>query len=119
MHAPPHAFTHTLFGKQQFKLLLRGLVLWAGPLGGSPKRMSTVFVTVGTTSFDDLFRAVDTDEFARAMAARGVERITCQIGRGAAKPPDRCAAVCACVHFIEAFIPGHGPYAVAGGCGMH
>jgi beta-1,4-N-acetylglucosaminyltransferase len=48
--------------------------------------MATVFVTVGTTSFDALVDVIDSDAFAVAAAKRGVERITMQIGRGSRTP---------------------------------
>jgi beta-1,4-N-acetylglucosaminyltransferase len=48
--------------------------------------MATVFVTVGTTSFDALIDVIDSDAFATAAARRGVERITMQIGRGKRVP---------------------------------
>lgn len=42
-----------------------------------------VFVTVGTTSFDDLVRAVDSDEvLLDALIDAGVERLAIQHGRG-------------------------------------
>mmetsp|Transcript_17038 Transcript_17038/g.20533 ORF Transcript_17038/g.20533 Transcript_17038/m.20533 type:complete len:195 (-) Transcript_17038:264-848(-) len=41
-----------------------------------------VFVTVGTTSFDDLIQAVDTEQMAEALASKGYEGLVLQIGRG-------------------------------------
>lgn len=41
--------------------------------------MATVFLTVGTTSFDALFAVVNTDDFALTLAALGVTRITAQV----------------------------------------
>ena len=47
----------------------------------------TCFVTVGTTSFDDLVRAIDSEEFLRMVAKTfGVVRTRVQIGRGAHVP---------------------------------
>lgn len=44
------------------------------------------FVTVGTTSFDELVRCVDTPAFAAAMARLGFGKVVVQIGRGAYEP---------------------------------
>ena len=41
----------------------------------------TVFVTVGTTKFDALIRAVDSQAFADTLVARGYTRLVMQIGR--------------------------------------
>jgi beta-1,4-N-acetylglucosaminyltransferase len=53
-----------------------------------------VFLTVGTTSFDSLIQAVDTDAFLRAIADCGCEELVLQIGRGAYVPnflnPEQC-----------------------------
>ena len=54
--------------------------------------MRSAFVTVGTTSFDALIRAVDTPEFLNALAYRGITRLTVQIGRGTYIPDAHCAA---------------------------
>eukprot|EP00736_Rhodelphis_marinus_P008058 Rmarinus@m.21107 len=45
-----------------------------------------VFVTVGTTQFDDLIRTIDTLEFAELMRKRGYDAIRIQIGRGVYEP---------------------------------
>ena len=50
--------------------------------GGAGER--TVFVTVGTTCFDPLIRAVDQQTFADVLVARGYTRLVMQIGRCAA-----------------------------------
>ena len=55
-------------------------------MGGS------VFVTVGTTSFDALISAVDRAETARALAERGYTSATLQIGRGEYEPHETCPA---------------------------
>jgi beta-1,4-N-acetylglucosaminyltransferase len=44
------------------------------------------FVTVGTTKFDDLIRALDTDACLEALAARGFSRVLMQIGHGEYTP---------------------------------
>lgn len=41
-----------------------------------------VFVTVGTTMFADLVRAVTSDDALRALRARGVSHLVVQYGRG-------------------------------------
>ena len=45
-----------------------------------------IFVTVGTTSFDDLVETIDSDEFGRAAKCAGYGRILVQIGRGTYEP---------------------------------
>lgn len=42
-----------------------------------------VFVTVGTTKFDALIRAVDQQAFADVLVAAGYTRLVMQIGRWA------------------------------------
>ncbi|WIA10315.1 hypothetical protein OEZ86_000456 [Tetradesmus obliquus] len=42
----------------------------------------SVFVTVGTTKFEDLIKAVDTPEFAAALAAKGYSQLIIQKGAG-------------------------------------
>ncbi|TYZ65564.1 hypothetical protein PybrP1_004872 [[Pythium] brassicae (nom. inval.)] len=51
----------------------------------------SVFVTVGTTKFDALVRAVDSDECLAALAARGYSRVLLQIGHGEYTPLARRA----------------------------
>lgn len=46
----------------------------------------TVFVTVGTTSFDALVRAVDTSEVKRELFGRGYTHLLIQMGRGSYIP---------------------------------
>eukprot|EP00955_Chlamydomonas_euryale_P081542 363595-Chlamydomonas_euryale.AAC.8 len=46
----------------------------------------TILVTVGTTKFDDLVAAVDSDEFAEAALARGYTHLRVQRGNGAYAP---------------------------------
>jgi beta-1,4-N-acetylglucosaminyltransferase len=45
-----------------------------------------VFVTVGTTSFDDLIRAIDTPECKAAILRRGYSSLLIQMGRGSYIP---------------------------------
>ncbi|XP_047440835.1 UDP-N-acetylglucosamine transferase subunit ALG13 homolog [Mugil cephalus] len=53
--------------------------------------MKTVFVTVGTTSFDELIESVTCSEAAQALKARGYERLVVQVGRGSLVPAaDSC-----------------------------
>lgn len=69
------------------------------PPRGEPQhgQHRTVFVTVGTTKFDALIRAVDRQAFADALVARGYTRLVMQIGRAEYTPrrllpPNRRAA---------------------------
>ncbi|XP_041846761.1 UDP-N-acetylglucosamine transferase subunit ALG13 homolog [Melanotaenia boesemani] len=50
--------------------------------------MKTVFVTVGTTSFDELIKSVTSSEAAQELKARGYERLVLQVGRGSFLPDD-------------------------------
>lgn len=50
----------------------------------SEKRI--VFVTVGTTSFDTLVRAVDNSEVKRELFGRGYTHLLIQMGRGSYTP---------------------------------
>ncbi|KAG8448242.1 hypothetical protein GDO86_015368 [Hymenochirus boettgeri] len=45
-----------------------------------------VFVTVGTTSFDDLISCVSAEETVRIIKDLGYNRMVMQIGRGTAEP---------------------------------
>ena len=45
-----------------------------------------VFVTVGTTEFDALVEAADSDATHAALAALGYTRVLFQVGRGSARP---------------------------------
>ncbi|KAM8732608.1 UDP-N-acetylglucosamine transferase subunit ALG13 [Acanthopagrus schlegelii] len=61
--------------------------------------MKTVFVTVGTTSFDELTERVTTSEAVQALKARGYERLVLQVGRGSLLPDAD-----SCLHIrLEAF----------------
>ncbi|XP_077466472.1 UDP-N-acetylglucosamine transferase subunit ALG13 isoform X1 [Stigmatopora argus] len=48
--------------------------------------MKTVFVTVGTTSFEDLIKEITSDEAIQALKHRGYERLVLQVGRGSVLP---------------------------------
>ncbi len=50
------------------------------------KPRKTVFVTVGTTSFDALVRAVDTREVKEELSKGGYTHIVIQMGRGSYTP---------------------------------
>uniref|UniRef100_A0A3P8QC11 UDP-N-acetylglucosamine transferase subunit ALG13 n=1 Tax=Astatotilapia calliptera TaxID=8154 RepID=A0A3P8QC11_ASTCA len=61
--------------------------------------MKTVFVTVGTTSFDELIESITSSEATQALKARGYERLVLQVGRGSVLP-----AADSCPHIrLEAF----------------
>mmetsp|Transcript_23280 Transcript_23280/g.40065 ORF Transcript_23280/g.40065 Transcript_23280/m.40065 type:complete len:167 (+) Transcript_23280:7-507(+) len=47
---------------------------------------NSIFVTVGTTSFDLLIKTVNSADFRSAARAKGYNHITCQIGRGTYVP---------------------------------
>lgn len=49
-------------------------------------RKRVVFVTVGTTSFDSLVRAVDTPEVREALFKKGYTDLVIQMGRGSYIP---------------------------------
>ncbi|XP_060904303.1 UDP-N-acetylglucosamine transferase subunit ALG13 homolog [Labrus mixtus] len=56
--------------------------------------MKTVFVTVGTTSFDELSNTITCPESVQALKARGCERLVLQVGRGSVVPAaDSCPQV--------------------------
>lgn len=52
--------------------------------GERPKRM--VFVTVGTTCFDSLVKAVDSDHVKQELSKRGYTELLIQMGRGSYIP---------------------------------
>nr|XP_004545661.1 putative bifunctional UDP-N-acetylglucosamine transferase and deubiquitinase ALG13 [Maylandia zebra] len=61
--------------------------------------MKTVFVTVGTTSFDELIESITSSEATQALKVRGYERLVLQVGRGSVLP-----AADSCPHIrLEAF----------------
>lgn len=56
--------------------------------------MRTVFVTVGTTSFDELIETIISSESLEALKSRGYEKLVLQVGRGAILPtPDSCSEI--------------------------
>lgn len=56
--------------------------------------MKTVFVTVGTTSFDDLIESITRADAAQALSDRGYERLVLQVGRGSVLPDaDSCPQI--------------------------
>nr|XP_021155961.1 LOW QUALITY PROTEIN: putative bifunctional UDP-N-acetylglucosamine transferase and deubiquitinase ALG13 [Columba livia] len=56
--------------------------------------MKSVFVTVGTTSFDDLIATVSSPAALQVLRSRGYEQLVLQVGRGALEPaPSGSAAV--------------------------
>uniref|UniRef100_A0A1A7X791 UDP-N-acetylglucosamine transferase subunit ALG13 n=1 Tax=Iconisemion striatum TaxID=60296 RepID=A0A1A7X791_9TELE len=56
--------------------------------------MKTVFVTVGTTSFDELIERITSSEVTQEMKIRGYERLVLQVGRGSVLPAaDSCSHV--------------------------
>ncbi|XP_070042251.1 uncharacterized protein [Nicotiana tomentosiformis] len=57
-----------------------------GETGGTVKEKKVVFVTVGTTCFDALVRAVDTPELKNELFRKGYTNILIQIGRGSYIP---------------------------------
>ncbi|XP_006632919.1 UDP-N-acetylglucosamine transferase subunit ALG13 [Lepisosteus oculatus] len=48
--------------------------------------MKSVFVTVGTTSFDELIACVSSEDAVQALRALGYSRLVLQIGRGSVRP---------------------------------
>ncbi|CAG9332731.1 unnamed protein product [Blepharisma stoltei] len=46
----------------------------------------SVFVTVGTTKFEELIKAIDTDEVLEALRDQGLTKVLCQIGNGEFTP---------------------------------
>ncbi|CAL1613648.1 unnamed protein product [Knipowitschia caucasica] len=57
--------------------------------------MTSVFVTVGTTSFDELIEAITSPAAVEVLKARGYERLVLQVGKGALLPgPAICPQIC-------------------------
>ncbi|XP_029918567.1 UDP-N-acetylglucosamine transferase subunit ALG13 homolog [Myripristis murdjan] len=53
--------------------------------------MKTVFVTVGTTSFDELIGSITSSAAVQALKSRGYDRLVLQVGRGSVLPgPEVC-----------------------------
>ncbi|XP_059306891.1 uncharacterized protein LOC132058354 [Lycium ferocissimum] len=57
-----------------------------GEKGGTAKEKRVVFVTVGTTCFDALVKAVDTPEVKNELFMKGYTNIIIQMGRGSYIP---------------------------------
>ncbi|XP_074691052.1 UDP-N-acetylglucosamine transferase subunit ALG13 [Strix aluco] len=81
---------------------------YVAPSGGSPPAercgravaaMKSVFVTVGTTSFDDLIATVCSPAALEVLRSRGYEKLVLQVGRGALEPALRGSSALA----VEAF----------------
>ncbi|XP_075291388.1 UDP-N-acetylglucosamine transferase subunit ALG13 [Opisthocomus hoazin] len=51
--------------------------------------MKSVFVTVGTTSFDDLIATVSSPAALQVLQSRGCQKLVLQVGRGAVEPDPR------------------------------
>lgn len=58
---------------------------------GGKKSVSTVFVTVGTTSFDSLVKAVDTEQVKQELFRKGYTHLLIQMGRGSYIPTTKSA----------------------------
>ncbi|XP_034037477.1 UDP-N-acetylglucosamine transferase subunit ALG13 homolog [Thalassophryne amazonica] len=52
--------------------------------------MKTVFVTVGTTRFDELIFTITSSETLQVLKARGYEHLVLQVGRGSLPSQDDC-----------------------------
>ncbi|XP_074003533.1 UDP-N-acetylglucosamine transferase subunit ALG13-like [Numenius arquata] len=61
--------------------------------------MKSVFVTVGTTSFDDLIATVSSPAALQVLRSRGYQKLVLQVGRGELKPAPRSSPAVA----VEAF----------------
>ncbi|XP_027335807.1 UDP-N-acetylglucosamine transferase subunit ALG13 homolog [Abrus precatorius] len=55
-------------------------------MGNDDKTRRVVFVTVGTTCFDALVRAVDSNDVKQALFAKGYTHLLIQMGRGSYLP---------------------------------
>ena len=53
---------------------------------GQKRKKRNVFVTVGTTSFDALVEAMDSEELIQTLIEKGYDSLTIQRGRGAYVP---------------------------------
>lgn len=50
------------------------------------KKIESIFITVGTTDFDDLLRAIDNSQFIDVISSVGCRNLTVQMGRGSYTP---------------------------------
>jgi beta-1,4-N-acetylglucosaminyltransferase len=57
-----------------------------GDEDGSDKSRRVVFLTVGTTCFDALVRAVDSENVKKELLAKGYTHLLVQMGRGSYAP---------------------------------
>lgn len=57
-----------------------------GGAGDSERAKKTVFVTVGTTSFDTLVKAVDSERVKAELFRKGYTNLLIQMGRGSYFP---------------------------------
>lgn len=56
--------------------------------------MKTVFVTVGTTSFDELIKVITSSEAVEALKSHGYEKLVLQVGKGTVLPcPESCPQI--------------------------
>uniref|UniRef100_A0A4W3JPK6 UDP-N-acetylglucosamine transferase subunit ALG13 n=1 Tax=Callorhinchus milii TaxID=7868 RepID=A0A4W3JPK6_CALMI len=58
----------------------------AGARVPAGEAMDSVFVTVGTTSFDQLIECVSSDAVTRILQTLGCRKLTLQVGRGSVEP---------------------------------
>ncbi|XP_043723347.1 UDP-N-acetylglucosamine transferase subunit ALG13 homolog [Telopea speciosissima] len=61
-----------------------------GEANGSEKETRIVFVTVGTTCFDALVRAVDSEEVKEELLKKGYTHLLIQMGHGSYVPTKSC-----------------------------
>ncbi|KAJ8255445.1 hypothetical protein GJAV_G00204950 [Gymnothorax javanicus] len=56
--------------------------------------MKSVFVTVGTTSFDDLIQCIISEDVTQVLVGLGYQKLVLQVGNGSLLPdPDSCPAL--------------------------
>ena len=77
-----------------------------------PSRGKTAFVTVGTTKFDALIRAVDSPQVVEALRQRGFARLQIQLGSGFYLPTVLCGSS------SHAVLPGGFEVSSVGGCNL-
>lgn len=54
--------------------------------GSGSSQTLSIFITVGTTEFNQLIELVNTDEFLNCVSSCRVDKVTVQIGRGTCEP---------------------------------